>query len=51
MNRLHSNDPGRRARRFPEWLGEEWVWEGVLAALVTFSVIYTVVSPGVGPIA
>ena len=49
MNRPHTKDPGRRTRRLPDWLGEEWIWEGLLAVLVTFSVVYTVVSPGVGP--
>lgn len=48
MNRMPTNDAAaRRARRF-QWLREEWVWDGLLGVLVTFSVVYTVFSPGGG---
>lgn len=50
MNRLHTNDPSRRARRLPQWLREEWPWDGLLGVIVTVSVIYTVLSPGGGSI-
>jgi hypothetical protein len=50
MNRLHTKDPGRRASRIPQWLREEWVWDGLLGVLVTCSVVYTVLSSGGGQI-
>jgi hypothetical protein len=50
MNRLHPNDRKGRARILAEFLGEEWVWDGLLAVIVTFGVAYTVIAPGTGPI-
>ena len=50
MNGLQTNGSGRRARRFPQWLREEWVWDGLLGVLATWSVLYTVFSPGGGQI-
>jgi hypothetical protein len=50
MNRLHANDRNRRARIITQILGEEWVWDGLLAVIVTFGIAYTVLSPGTGPI-
>ena len=54
MNSLHGNDPDRRrGSRLPQWLGEEWVWEGVLVVLIAPVVVRAVLSivAGVGPIA
>jgi len=51
MNRISRNDAGsRRARRFPDWLREEWVWDGVLGVIVTLTVVYTVLSPHISQI-
>jgi hypothetical protein len=50
MNRPHANNRRRRARIFAEILGEEWIWDGLLAVIVTFGVAYTVLAPGTGPV-
>jgi hypothetical protein len=52
MNRLHANDGIRRGRRLPQWLGEEWVWEGLLVVLIAPVIVHAVLSGlGVGGIA
>jgi hypothetical protein len=47
MNSLHANDGIRRGWRLPQWLREEWVWEGLLAVLITPVVVNAVLSLGV----
>ena len=51
MSNMNSNDNRRRTHRLPQWLFEEWVWDGVLGIVAVFAVAHLLISPGIGPIA
>jgi len=50
MTSSNSNDNRRRVRRLPQWLFEEWVWDGLLGVFATVAVLHLVFSPGIGQI-
>ena len=38
----------RRGFHLPDWLKEEWVWEGLLAVLIAPTVVMSILSIGSG---
>jgi hypothetical protein len=43
MNKVPEGKSGRLDSLLPGWLREEWVWEGLLVALVAPVVVYEIV--------
>jgi hypothetical protein len=48
MNNVNPNGNRRHMRRLPQFLFEEWVWDGVLGIVAVVAVVHLLIAPNAG---